>query len=373
MNICFLSRILFLSGVTTHMRDLAAELIKQGHKVTICTAGKQFENHVGMGKLYNSLLQVGVEIQHIPYPNNNSRGLRKIYDLLLGFFYTMLFLHRQKFDVIHVHTPILSFIPKILGKKFVTTIHVADLHLGILHCNATEEIAISKAVWNDCLKRGVPKEHINLIYNGVDSRYAGNVNRDIIQATKKKLGISENELVIGFVGTLCYRKGVDLLLKSCKELIGKESFHCVLLGNFDNEVEREKIVNLIKTLDMDTYVTIVAYDDPFLYYKTFDIFVLPSRLEGFPLVPIEAMLSGCCVIRSNTEGAYEQIDSGVNGFIFENENIGQLTDVLKTLIQDPALMHKVAKAGKEKALKEFTSEVMAKKTLEVYKKVIYGK
>lgn len=87
-------------------------------------------------------------------------------------------------------------------------------------------------------------------------------------------------------------------------------------------------------------------------------------------VVIEAMSSGCCCVRSNVEGAYDQIDDGKTGFLFENENVEQLSSILKFLIENPDRRTEVAKAGREKALKEFTSEVMAKKTIDVYKKVI---
>ena len=120
----------------------------------------------------------------------------------------------------------------------------------------------------------------------------------------------------------------------------------------------------------ESRVTCVPYQDPAIFYKLFDIFVLPSRLEGFGLVVVEAMLSNCCVIRSNTEGASEQIISGIDGFIFENENINQLTGILKQVIIDDFLRRKIAKAGKIKALSLFTNETMAKNTIKVYNKII---
>lgn len=173
------------------------------------------------------------------------------------------------------------------------------------------------------------------------------------------------------VASIEKRKGHDILLKAIYHLSEelKSKIHVVFVGSSKDGKTNEWLQDLIKQYGEER-VSCFPYQDPEAFYKIFDIFVLPSRLEGFPLVLIEAMLSGCCVLRSNTEGAYEQINSGVNGFIFENENVEQLTELLNTLIRDTSLMYKIAKAGKEKALKEFTSEVMAKKTLEVYKKVV---
>src|SRR5690606_6202995 len=107
------------------------------------------------------------------------------------------------------------------------------------------------------------------------------------------------------------------------------------------------------------------------FYGIFDIFVFPSRLEGFGLVVVEAMMSECCVVRSNTQGAYDQIDHGKDGFIFENNNFEQLADLLEDIINDEDLRTKIAKAGKEKALNKFTIKEMTRGTLEVYEKVMY--
>ncbi len=84
---------------------------------------------------------------------------------------------------------------------------------------------------------------------------------------------------------------------------------------------------------------------------------------------LEALLSRCCVVRSGTEGAEEQIEHGKTGFIFENENPDRLTDVLRKLLDDPNLRANIAAAGQTKALAEFTSDIMTQKTLDVYRKL----
>ncbi len=81
------------------------------------------------------------------------------------------------------------------------------------------------------------------------------------------------------------------------------------------------------------------------------------------------MMSGCCPIRSNTEGAYEQIEDGVTGLLFENENAVQFTKAMEKLIHDDGLRSELAKNAKQKALQEYTIPVMTKKTLKVYDKI----
>lgn len=371
MKIVFLSRVLYLSGVTTHMRDLAKELIAQGHSVTILTAGPQFENSTGMDVLMDSLKGVGVHLHYINYPVKGNKW-EYFKSLLKSAFSTYNYIKKERFDVIHVHTPILSFIPKFFLLKFVTTIHVARLKLGVFQQKPTFEIAISKEVYKECLAKGMDQEHISLIYNGVDKKYALPISVEEKILIKNKQGIPLNKIILGFVGTLCPRKGLDLLLKACTSLYetGKSQFHIVLLGNYDRESDNKWLSDVVRETGSENFLSIIGYKSPELFYKIFDIFVLPSRLEGFPLVTIEAMLSGGCCVRSNVEGAYDQIDDGKTGFLFENENVEQLSSILKFLIENPDRRTEVAKAGREKALKEFTSEVMAKKTIDVYKKVI---
>ena len=81
------------------------------------------------------------------------------------------------------------------------------------------------------------------------------------------------------------------------------------------------------------------------------------------------MMSECCVIRSNTEGAYDQISHGDDGYIFENENFIELATYLNKVIENDDLRLNIARKGKEKALNKFTIKEMTKGTLKVYEKV----
>lgn len=371
MKIAFISRILFLSGVTTHIRDLAKELIKEGHSVYILTAGPQFKNHAGMNQLMESLLATGVKIIPVNFPHGNSKW--EYAKLLTSIYPTYQILKKEKFDIIHVHTPILSFIPKILGYKFVTTIHVAQMKLGVFHQPPTHQIAISKEVYEESLSNGIKPKDCSIVFNGVDDKYTHSIGEKEKKEIKNKYGISSEKIVIGFVGTLCHRKGLDLLIKAFSQMDNetKEKGLLVFCGNYDNESDKKWLETIIREEKAEKYLKILGYQDPEYLYKIMDIFVLPSRLEGFGLVSIEAMLSGCCSVRSNTEGATDQTTDGETGFLFESEDISTLKNILQKLICDSNLREKVAQKGKEFAIENFTAKTMAKKTMDVYNKVIH--
>ena len=368
MKIAFLSRILYLSGVTTHIRDLAQGLIEEGHTVHLLTAGKQFENHKGMDELYDSLVNVGVKIINVGYPKKGGRlGYLR---LIPSFFETWKIFLREKYDIIHVHTPVLSFIPKILGYKFVTTVHCAQMNIGIFDREPNQQIAISKEVFQEGVSRGIKEEKITLIYNGVNPQFYTPLPQEVVSGLKSKYGVPEGKIIIGYVGTLCHRKGLDILVRACAALSERglqDKVHIVFCGNFDNDVEKQWLYDVIAEEKMADNITFIGFTDPYPIYKMFDIFVLPSRLEGFGLVVVEAMLSGNCCVRSNTEGAEEQIKDGATGFIFESGDYKQLSDILYTLVVDEETRIRIASAGREYAKENFTYTTMCLKTLSVYK------
>ena len=82
------------------------------------------------------------------------------------------------------------------------------------------------------------------------------------------------------------------------------------------------------------------------------------------------MLSGNCCVRSNVEGAEEQIEDGVTGFLFESGNCAQLSDILASLVADEEKRLRIAEAGREYAKENFSYKVMCRKTLAAYSKVL---
>lgn len=369
MNICFMARVFYLGGVSTHLIDLSRELIKGGHKVSIITSGPIKESSLENKKLFDSLLNLGVEYIHVDFPKYNINKFSYFLGLLRGAFKCIKILKSRKFDIVHVHTPILSFIPKLAKKTFIRTTHLYEMKLSFFDIKADYEIAISKEIYNEAMKKYKYSENfIDLIHNGVSrSFYQPKKNyKEILEL--KKIYNTQDKIVIGLVGSLGDRKGHDVLINAISLLPDhiKSNLHVLFLGDGN----RDFLLNLIKEKKISHLFTFLPFQDPSKIYSLIDIKVLPSRKEGFPLVVLEAMLMGCCVIRSNTEGAAEQIINGETGFIFENENYSELSNILLELIENKELRNQVSQAGQTYALQHFISEIMVDKTLTVYKKAL---
>lgn len=195
-----------------------------------------------------------------------------------------------------------------------------------------------------------------------------------IVESRQHLELPVNKLLLTIVGSIEPRKGHDILLKAVT-LLPRECrnrIHIVFLGSdkSNNKTNTKWLNKIIEETQTRDIVSHFEYQSSKLFYKISDVFILPSWVEGFPLVTIEAMLSGNLCIRTDAEGAYEQIKNGVTGYIFPKGDVGRLAQILKGIILDDKLRTSIAVHGRDYALSHFTSDIMAEHTLSVYKSTI---
>lgn len=277
--------------------------------------------------------------------------------------------------MIHVQSPYLSWAPWLLRRKFISTLHVADLVKSPYYKNATHLIAISRETAEYAEKVFKYKDSdITIVNHGVSSEFAKLMKPNQIAATRHELNLPVGKLLLTLVGSIEPRKGHDILLQAVARLPKecKNKIHIVFLGSdkTENKCNSKWLKEVIARTNTADIVSHFEYQDSKLFYKISDIFILPSWLEGFALVVIEAMLSGNLCIRTDSEGAFEQIADGQTGFIFPKGDIASLTGILENIIRDDAYRLRIAENGRNHALKSFTSDFMAENTLKVYSTII---
>lgn len=351
------------TGMTTNTIDLCEGLSLLGHKVTLLV-GKNKNKKINQIHA-NRLSNINVNTKYFRYDDSLYSRICAVLQISFNCL--------RNFDIIHVESPYLTFIPYYLRKKFTSTFHVNDLTPCFYYKNATHLIAISKETKDFAIKHfNFKSENISIVNHGVSLGFATKISSHRALKIKNQHNIPTNKFIIGFVGSIEKRKGHDILLNAISNLpINiRNQIHIVFIGSSKDGKTNEWFSNLINQTNTNNIITRIEYCNCCELYKIFDVFIFPSRLEGFGLVVIEAMLSGCCVIRSNTEGAYEQINHGIDGFIFENEKVTQLSGIIEMLIQSPYKIKEIAQKGQEKALRLFTCERMAKEIVEVYNKII---
>ena len=236
-----------------------------------------------------------------------------------------------------------------------------------MHKKADYVIAISRDLQEELLRKfKYNNEQVKLIFNGVSKeKFNKKISQEVKQNIKIKLNLPIDRPIIGFVGSLNKRKGIDILLEACSK-ITDINFHIVLVGDGD----KNWLMNLIDKFKLADRVSIFPFQDPVKFYSIFDIFVLPSRKEGFPLVPIEAMMMGVPTIRSNVEGANDQIKHNINGFIFKNEDSQELSKYIRLLLENDELRKSMGQKARLYAIDRFSADIMINKLIQLYKEAL---
>jgi len=169
------------------------------------------------------------------------------------------------------------------------------------------------------------------------------------------------------VANLYKSKGLDILINSIS-LLDAELREKVLLVSIGDGPEMSGLKSLISNLKLDETIKLLGkISSASDYLKAFDIFVLPSRKEGFPYALLEAMQAGLPIIATDVGGNREAIDDA--GIIISPQNPRQLANAITTLIHANISNESM----KEKALtraKLFTEEKMFSQTDTEYKKIL---
>jgi glycosyltransferase involved in cell wall biosynthesis len=161
---------------------------------------------------------------------------------------------------------------------------------------------------------------------------------------RQKLNLGE-AFVILYLSRIIERKGLDVLIKAFS-MIEKERGDVYLLicgnGSFRSSCE-----SLVKEMQIKhvIFTGLIQDDEKASFYKTADVFVLPSRIlmeeeltEGWGLVVNEAMSMGKPIITTDAVGAAEDlVKNGINGYVVTNGDIEELYLALRKMVGDQRL------------------------------------
>ncbi len=187
-------------------------------------------------------------------------------------------------------------------------------------------------------KYKLPDNKIKQIFNPVDLSMWEGVSRN---EARKSFGIVAEKRIVIWHGRIdYYRKGLDILIDAWEMISkknGEETFELILLGSGVNA----GLLQLRLKQSMATNITwINEYtnnrDEIYRYLKAADIYVFPSRNEGFPVAPLEAMACGLPLVAADAPGILDILPPGGQngGIVVQREDIGALAVALENLLLD---------------------------------------
>jgi len=224
-------------------------------------------------------------------------------------------------------------------------------------------IAVSGADREVGLKFGlISPNKISVVYNGIMP-----ISFLSQQEARLKLNLTADKVIVGTVANFYKTKGLDILVEAVNLLPAniKDKCHFVILGDGP---EKNNIKSMLENLKLTALFTLPGgIENADTYVKAFDVFVLPSRKEGFPYSILEAIQAELPIIASDVGGIPEALETA--GILIPPEDPKALARQIEDLVSNPNQRQELSKKALIRA-GEFTEEKMLKETEEIYKKVI---
>lgn len=276
----------------------------------------------------------------------------------------------KRIDILHTHgykQDIIGLLAKLGTKaKLVTTPHGWSTEGGV-KLRAYEIIdrcifpffdavvPLSEGLYNP-LKRipGLSSGKLQVIRNGIDISEIDAVTDIAPELMSWK---EQGFFIIGYIGQLIPRKGLDVLLNAVARL-DLMNWRLAILGDGEQRAELE---NLAKNLKVEKQVKFFEFrKDRISFLRGFDLFVLPSRLEGIPRCLMEAMAAGVPAIVSDIPGCQDLVPNNKVGLVFPVNRYEKLAVAIERLAANDSARENAAQNGRELIEKQFSARRMAR-------------
>jgi glycosyltransferase involved in cell wall biosynthesis/nucleoside-diphosphate-sugar epimerase len=203
---------------------------------------------------------------------------------------------------------------------------------------ATEVLCVGNSLLDRALELGLfPAEKAKVLglgsSNGVDCERFFPASPERREAVRTDFGLG-NEPVIGFVGRVCYDKGVDTLVEAFLSIRARRHVKLLIVGG---ELEEERPVTAQTLHTIRTHPDIVwlgLVSDTAPCYHAMDVLALPSLREGFPNVVLEAAASGVPAVVRRSTGSVDAVQPGTTGLVVDTPQPEELAAALETLLED---------------------------------------
>jgi glycosyltransferase involved in cell wall biosynthesis len=290
---------------------------------------------------------------------------------------------QEKFDIVHSFFPasdlLFGPIAKLSGARVLIS---SRRDMGIVrqawHRPAYRLVrqmydqvhAVSEEVRRYAIRSdGLDPRRVVTIHNGVDA----NMRVERVQPED-----CPGQLVVSMVANVRRVKGIDIFLHTAglvKARFPNTKFR--IAGIFGTNVEhlayKDEVLRLRKTLNLEKQVDFLGASTQVPeFLASSDVFVLPSRSEGFSNALLEAMVCGLPAIATEVGGNPEILEDGVSGFLVPTEDPVAIADRIMRLLADPELRRRLGKAGRDRVLERFTIEMMVNRVIAAYELLLSG-
>lgn len=232
-------------------------------------------------------------------------------------------------------------------------------------------ISISDSVKDALInKHKIPKHKIARVYNGIElNEYNSSDFEKTSMNIRKEYNLDKGEFLIGAIGRLVWQKGFEYLIEAAPRIL-KQMPQARFLIVGDGPLKKS-LTEKSRELGAGDQVVFSGFrSDIKEILASVDILVMPSLLEGFPMVTLEGMAMAKPIIASDIDGIREQIDHNENGILVPPKEPDALAKAIIFLLKDRERARELGLSAQKKAEEKFSVEKMISETERVYKEIL---
>ena len=354
-------------GIEIVVKELCTRMVQDGCQVTCYNRS----GHHVSGAQYDKKTEYdGIRQKFVP--TIEKKGLAAV----SSSFFASLYSAFGKYDVVHIHAEgpaFFAWIPKVLGKRVVVTIHGIDwkrekwksgfgskfIRQGEKNAvkYADEIIVLSKGVQNYFMETYGRKTHF--IPNGVNRPEIREAN-----LIMDNFGLKKDSYIL-FLGRLVPEKGIQYLVEAFKNVKTNKKL-VIAGGSSDTDAFMEELKELAKDdarIIFTGFVQGVLLDE--LYSNAY-IYTLPSDLEGMPLSLLEAMSYGNCCLVSDIPECTEVVEN--KALIFKKSDVDDLREKMQNACDHPETVMKMKKQAADFICEKYNWDDVVKETMKLYRR-----
>jgi starch synthase len=248
-------------------------------------------------------------------------------------------------------------------------------------------IAVSEGMRHDVVQAypEIDEAKVHVVHNGIDTeQFAPHPDADAVRA----LGVDPDRPYVLFVGRITRQKGLPHLLRAAHHL-PTDAQLVLAAGSPDTPEIRAEVAGAVGELQSSRHGVvwleeIVPRPDLVALLTLATVFACPSVYEPLGIVNLEAMACETAVVATATGGIPEVVADGVTGLLVPIEQARDgsgtpldpdrfardLAERINALLDDPARARAMGRAGRERAVREFGWDAVARQTVEVYRSVL---
>lgn len=292
----------------------------------------------------------------------------------------------RNYDVIYSNTVVNANVIEFLSVLRLPVIaHLREMHtaieayggrdmIALLDRFTIRYVAVSQTAKGVLSEYGVAGDKIEVVYNFLEKSEIEKSEIDETQVADPKrirteMGIPADAVVIGNVGTFNLRKGADLFIDSAALIVNEyDNVHFVWVGAFD----KDELKNLLQRLTIAQKARMHFPGEiphPYVYYKVFDILLLTSRDDPFPLTAMEAAYFFKPVICIRGTGGIPEVLHSPELVVAE-ANARDFFEICKPLILNRGLREKLGLECRKKLMDDLSIDRQMNRIIKIINSVI---